>query len=152
MTPFKLFLAALAFALIPSTSHAEFTPQEYSVALFYGAHVGSTPSIIHMVNLGANVNYANENGETAMHVAASRGYLDIVQYLQHQRASLNPRTTGNWIPLHHAVRFGHTNVASYLIAKGAPVDMKTKTGQSIFDMAKATRNAGMIKLLERHRR
>ena len=134
MPPFKLFIAALVLAFAPSVSNAQDDPRELSVALFYAAHIGSMESVIDLVQRGANVNYLNENRETPMHAAAGHGHLEIMQYLQSQRAYLHPRTVENWIPLHHAVRFGFQNIAVFLLENNAPINVRTRTGQTVFDL------------------
>jgi ankyrin repeat protein len=151
MPPVKLILATLVLALTPSLSKAE-TPRELSEALFLAAHLGHMPSIVDLVQRGANVNYANANRETPMHAAAARGHLNVIQFLMSRRAHMNPRTVQNWIPLHHAVRFGHVPVVHYLLSRRAPIYSRTRGGQTVFDIAKSTRNQQMINLLERYRR
>ena len=151
MTPLKLFIAALAMSLIPSISSA-YSQRELSQELFEAAHLGYMPIVVDLVNRGANVNYMNGKRETAMHGAASRGHLHVIQYLRAHRAYLHPRTVENWLPLHHAVRFGHESVANYMLANGAPLYARTRTGQTVFDIAEATGNVRMLNLLERYRR
>ena len=154
MPTMKLFLAALMIALIPVTSSAQSHYRDVSLSeeLFEAAHLGYMPIIVDLVERGANVNYLNAQRETPMHAAAARGHLHVMQYLQRQRAYLHPRTVENWIPLHHAVRFGHQNIVSYLLANGAPLYLRTRTGQTVFDIAKGTRNIPMLNLLERYKR
>lgn len=151
MPPVKIFLAALIVAIAPSISSAN-SQYELSEELFIAVHLGYLPVVVDLVQRGANVNHINAARETPMHGAAARGHLHIVQYLRSHRAHLNPRTVQNWLPLHHAVRFGHEHVASYLLAHGAPLYSRTRLGQTVFDIAKSTRNARMINLLERYRR
>ena len=153
MPHFKLFFATLIFAVIPFTSNAQ-AEQDITISeeLFEAAHLGYLPIVIDLVERGANVNYLNQDRVTPMHAAASRGHLNVMQYLLAQRAYLHPRTVQNWHPLHHAVRFGHQNVVSFLLANGAPINLRTKTGQTVFDIAKGTRDAGMQNLLRRYKR
>ena len=151
MSPVKLFLAALAIALMPSIVTAD-TQRELSEELFEAAHLGYMPIVVDLVTRGANVNYANGKRETAMHGAAARGHLHIIKYLRARGAHMNPRTVENWIPLHHAVRFGHEHIVRYFLASGAPANFQTRTGQTAFDIAKSTRNARIINLLEHYRR
>ena len=110
------------------------------------------PSIVDLIQRGANVNYSNGERETPMHAAAARGHVRVVQYLKNHRANLNPRTVQYWIPLHHAVRFGHPSIVNYLLANGAPLYVKTRTGQNVFDIAKGTNDRRMLNLLERYKR
>lgn len=153
MIPLRLFFAALLFALIPFTSSAQAQQNDISISeeLFEAVHLGYMPIVIDLVERGANVNYLNRNRETPMHAAAARGHLEVMQYLRSYNAYLHPRTVENWVPLHHAVRFGHQNVVSYLLANGAPLNLKTRTGQSVFDIAKGTGDVGMLNLLQRYR-
>ena len=125
---------------------------ELSVALFYAAHIGNMESVRDLVQRGANVNYLNNDRETPMHAAAGHGHLEVMQYLKQQRAYLHPRTVQNWIPLHHAVRFGHPHIVNYLLSNGAPINLRTKTGQTVFDNAKGTRDTQMLNLLQRYQR
>lgn len=150
MSPVKLFIATLIVAILPSTSSA-YSQRELSEELFQAAHLGYMPIVIDLIQRGANVNYANASRETAMHAAAARGHLQVIQYLIAHRANMNPRTVQNWIPLHHAVRFGHAHIANYLLANGAPLYFRTRTGQTVFDIAKSTGDARMMNLLERYR-
>lgn len=152
MTPVKYMLAAWILALAPSMGNAQESQRELSEALFIAAHIGHMPSIMDLVQRGANVNYLNRDRESPMHAAAARGHLRVMQYLKNQRANLHPRTIENWIPLHHAVRFGHQHVVNFLMANGAPIYMRTRTGQTVFDIAEGIRDTRMLNLLERYRR
>ena len=152
MNQFKLLLAALVFTLTTSSVSAEYSKSELSVALFYAAHIGNMESVRDLVRRGANVNYLNNNRETPMHAAAGHGHLEVMQYLKTQRAYLHPRTVENWTPLHHAVRFGHRHIANFLLSNEASLDIVTRTGQTVFDIAKGTRDVQMLNLLQRYRR
>ena len=152
MTPLKLILAAWLLALAPSLSSAQESQRELSEALFIAAHLGHMPSIMDLVQRGANVNHLNQDREAPMHAAAARGHLRVMQYLVSQRAYLHPRTVQDWIPLHHAVRFGHAHIVNYLLGNGAPLYARTRTGQTVFDIAKGTRDVRMMNMLERYRR
>ena len=148
MKSLKKLLAITLLATAPAISQAEGTQQELSQALFLTAHIGHMPSAIQLVQEGADVNYIDKARQTPLHAASSHGHMRIVHFLHSKGAVLNPRTVDNWIPLHSAVRFGHTDVANYLLTNGAPLNVKTKTGQTVFDIARATRNSGMTNLLE----
>lgn len=154
MTSFKLFFVVLIFALIPFASSSQAQERDVTISeeLFEAAHLGYMPIIIDLVERGANVNYLNKDRVTPMHAAASRGHLRVMQYLKAQRAYLHPRTVQNWTPLHHAVRFGHQNVVSYLLANRSPLNLRTRTGQTVFDIAKGTRDVAMLNLLQRYQR
>jgi ankyrin repeat protein len=98
--------------------------------------------------MGADVNSAQSSKETPMHAAASTGKLNVVKLLRQKGAKTDPRTSAGWIPLHHAVRFGHVQVVNHILATGTPLYLRTNSGQNVFDLAKATKNQRMINLLE----
>jgi len=101
-----------------------------------------------LVNERVNVHHANDDKETALHMAASRGHLPIVYLLLKNGANINARTRTNWIPLHHAVRFNRPQVANYLMAKGAPPHFKTDDGLDSFDIAVNMSNSRMINMVQ----
>ena len=78
MPLFKTIIIAMVLALSSAVSYAN--QQEESEALFLAAHIGHLPSVAAAVDNGANVNYMNSDRETAMHAAASRGHLHVIQY------------------------------------------------------------------------
>jgi ankyrin repeat protein len=53
---------------------------------------------------------------------------------------MNARTVTLWMPIHHAMRFGHANVANYLISRNASLKQKTIDGFTALDFAKKSKN------------
>lgn len=100
-----------------------------------------------LVRQKVNIQFANEDGERALHMAASRGHLSVVIFLLNNGANMNARTIKNWIPLHHAIRFNHPVVANYLLAKGAPPYFRTTDGVNSLEIAETMRNQRMISLV-----
>ena len=123
-----------------------------SEALFYAARDEKLKQVDALVRQGANVNFRNRSKETPMHAAASTGRVDVLHYLHSRGARYNASTTNRWLPLHHAVRFGHVKAAQYLIRIGSPVHASTRDNITVFDMAYATRNGAMVRMLNRYRR
>lgn len=113
---------------------------------------GDLRMVQRLVKERVDVNYANGDRETALHMAASRGHLSIVIFLLRNGANMTARTTRNWIPLHHAVRFNRQNVANYLMAKGSPANYQTLDRVNSLDIALAMRNQRMIGLVKRYMR
>lgn len=98
--------------------------------------------------MGADVYYRTTDRETPLHAAASTGKLENIKLLKRQGATDNPRTVNGWIPLHHAVRFGHVPVVNYRLATGAPLYLRTAAGKNVFDLAEMTHNQYMLNVLE----
>ena len=63
-----------------------------------------------------------EAGRTALHVAAARGDVDILQMLLDQRLSVTGG--GSWTPLHEAALNGNYEAARLLLRAGAPVNAR----------------------------
>lgn len=91
-----------------------------------------------LVEENIDVNYQNFNGETVLHVAASRGDLVMVKYLLSKGANVSAMTGKQWQPIHHAMRFEHPQVANYLIAHKASVLAKTSDGLTALALAKTS--------------
>jgi ankyrin repeat protein len=51
------------------------------------------------VELGADVNAANQNGDTALHSAAHHGFETVIQFLVSQGARLDAKNKGGQTPL-----------------------------------------------------
>ena len=82
-------------------------------ALFFAARDAQIKQVATLIQQGANPRFRNHARETAMHAAASKGKVDILHYLYSKGARLNSQTINGWLPLHHAVRFGHVRAAQY---------------------------------------
>jgi ankyrin repeat protein/L-ascorbate metabolism protein UlaG (beta-lactamase superfamily) len=70
----------------------------------------------------------DETGYSLLHLAAYRGYMDIVQYLVENGMDTNVRSGGNSTPLHGAGVYGHLKVVKYLIENGAEIDTPNQGG------------------------
>ncbi|XP_026689094.1 tonsoku-like protein, partial [Diaphorina citri] len=58
-------------------------------------------------------------GETALHVAAARGNLTLVQSLLKQGHPVKVQDSAGWLPLHEAANHGHTDIVQALVSAGA---------------------------------
>jgi glycerophosphodiester phosphodiesterase len=86
-----------------------------------------------LVDAGVDINYQDEQGETALHVAARFGHDECARILiagsDAQKANLDlPEKTYAWTPLFIACVDGSLNVAQQLIAAGADVDRFDSSG------------------------
>jgi len=59
-----------------------------------------------------------------LHIAASKGHLDIVKYLVENGADINVKNSGQQTPLHYSCFEGHLSVVEYLISKGIEVNSR----------------------------
>jgi ankyrin repeat protein len=94
------------------------------------ARYGELEDLSELLGLGADINYVNEQGTSALHMACANGHTDIVSLLLQRGARLRPNHAGN-TPLHWACLNGHAGVVSVLLARAPPgeVDVYAKNGQ-----------------------
>ncbi|KAI8492994.1 Ankyrin-1, partial [Branchiostoma belcheri] len=99
-------------------------------ALLYAAESGCLQDVKVALDAGADINYNQQGCEitgtgTALYIASSCGYVDIVRLLLGKGASLTKRTTATSLaPLHGAASKGRTEVVELLVQHGATVDIK----------------------------
>ncbi|UJR24559.1 hypothetical protein I4U23_005934 [Adineta vaga] len=73
-------------------------------------------------------------GATALHVAAAKGYIDVIDLLIRAGANLNSVDNDGWTPLHAAAHWDKHDVIKYLIEKNASLDVKNYAGQTPLDV------------------
>ncbi|MBJ7901168.1 MAG: ankyrin repeat domain-containing protein [Cyanobacteria bacterium RI_101] len=72
-----------------------------------------------LLDLGWDVNLADEEGETALHLACLEGRLDIVKQLLRAGTDINPQTALGDTPLALATLQGHEEIVQFLLDRGA---------------------------------
>jgi protein phosphatase 1 regulatory subunit 12A len=63
-------------------------------------------------------------GATALHVAAAKGYLDVIDLLIRAGANINSTDNDGWTPLHAAAHWDKHDVINYLIERNADLYAK----------------------------
>ena len=106
--------------------------------LLRAAAGGSKEAVAGLLDKGVDVNAAFPQG-TALGLAALFGHRETVDLLLDKGADINkPATGAGAAPLACAVMGGETELAGYLIDKGAAIDLTTKDGLSPLILAVAT--------------
>jgi ankyrin repeat protein len=72
---------------------------------------------------GADVNSADDKGETALHVVAGRGDLAKAKVLLDFKADVNATSDSGLTPLLYALSTQHDSMCEFLIARGAKLDI-----------------------------
>lgn len=103
--------------------HIEKHESEYAMRLNCAAHDGDLHRLRHFVEAGADPNKADYNGRTALHLAASKGYEDIVRFLIQGKVEINIRDNFGKTPLYEAIKNSHDRVASLLVNAGATLSI-----------------------------
>lgn len=90
-------------------------------------------SVEYYLEKGADIDYRNENGETALLWAASGGNEEMVKFLIEKGADVNSSDNTGKTVLMEAVEYGHFGTVRSLIKNGADVDAKDKKGRKAID-------------------
>ncbi|KAM4747139.1 LOW QUALITY PROTEIN: protein phosphatase 1 regulatory subunit 12A [Rhinophrynus dorsalis] len=96
---------------------------------------GDSEEVLKLLDRGADINYANVDGLTALHQACIDDNIDMVKFLVENGASINQPDNEGWIPLHAASSCGYLDIAEYLISKGANVGAVNSEGDTPLDIA-----------------
>lgn len=96
---------------------------------------GDTDEVLKLLHRGADINYANVDGLTALHQACIDDNVDMVKFLVENGANINQPDNEGWIPLHAAASCGYLDIAEFLIGQGAHVGAVNSEGDTPLDIA-----------------
>ncbi|XP_065226131.1 protein phosphatase 1 regulatory subunit 12B isoform X3 [Planococcus citri] len=89
-----------------------------------------------------------KTGATALHVAASKGYIKVMDTLIQAGADVNAQDFDGWTPLHAAAHWGQKEACEILVENFCDMDKKNYVGQTAFDVSEGE----MVRLLEELRK
>jgi len=115
------------------------TPLEYVCFKDQEMHMHAPPILELLFDAHANPNTPNRQGRTPLMVAAAtidRYYQDYFDTLQSHGGDMNKADPNGWTPLHFAVYNAHYSVVPKLLALGADVNARTKSGKTALDFAR----------------
>lgn len=111
------------------------------------AQSSDTAAMKLLVEHGADPKLATKAGDTPLHAAAGIGWaanwsvnapvplVDAVKYCVELGDDVNAVDNRGYTALHGAAYLGNNDMVNYLISKGGKVDIKSKAGDSVADMA-----------------
>lgn len=105
-----------------------------------------------LIHADADLDYKDNNGETALHKAAWRGYQDCVELILLGGAHVNAQDAKGRTALYIASKMNQYKICHLLIGHRAHVDTSTSTGFSVSALRVAARegNVSIVKLLLDH--
>lgn len=109
-------LGACRSAPEPAEAPPRETPSMSRLAL-----LGDTEGVTELLDAGADVDSANESGETLLSIAASRGHVALAAVLVERGADLEAAST-HGTPLVRAARSGSLELVTLLVESGADVN------------------------------
>lgn len=89
-----------------------------ALAICWAAAQGDLHEMQRLVASGANLESADYDGRTGLHLAASEGQLEIVKFLIAKKVNVNPKDRWGGTPLADAKRHNHKNVINFLESHG----------------------------------
>jgi len=122
---------SVAYYLLSQTS-LEDTSTVYFALLISNNHVWSKQ----LLDAGIPIDSVDQYGCNALHIAARRGYLDMVIVLLKKNFDINGKGSEGWTALHEAISASSMNVAHYLIYKKIDLSIKSDSGLTARDLAR----------------
>nr|XP_020638233.1 protein phosphatase 1 regulatory subunit 12B isoform X6 [Pogona vitticeps] len=86
----------------------------------------------------------SRTGATALHVAAAKGYSEVMRLLIQAGFDVNVQDNDGWTPLHAAAHWGVKEACTILAEALCDMDIRNKLGQTPFDVA----DEGLVEHLE----
>ena len=123
-------LAALeqcAFALIDAGTDPNLKNVKGCTALMFG--YSNLNFVQKVIQVGADVNWKDKDGNTALNLAADLGEVECVEKLIESGAEIN---SGDETPLMTAAENGHVDCVKLLIRAGADLDIEGKNGTALW--------------------
>ena len=102
--------------------------------------------VSYLLSNNADVSVTIGGGSNVYHIAAYKGYLQILQALiVHNNDYVNDVDKENLTPLYHAVCAGHIKIVNYLLKNKADVTVKNDQGWNVYHQAA---NKGYLQILQ----
>ncbi|WJX33891.1 hypothetical protein P8452_22057 [Trifolium repens] len=111
------------------------TTMENIEALLEAARYNDMDDVASLTSNGVPIDSKDDQGRTALHMAAANGHIDIVEYLISRGASLNSENVEKNTPLHWACLNGHVEAVKKLIMAGANVSVLNSHERTPMDEA-----------------
>ena len=99
-------------------------------SLYRAAEVGDSKLIEQLIEAGANLDFQDEDGDTALRRASYYGHLEIVEKLLDAGADVNAKNIGGATSLQEASVMGRLEIVEKLLDAGADVNVQDEEGQT----------------------
>ncbi|CAH8623371.1 unnamed protein product [Dicrocoelium dendriticum] len=117
--------------------------------LHWAAREGQLAIVDLLVLRGARVNATNMGDDTALHLAASHGHIDVVHYLLNcHHFNVDATNEHGNTALHYACFWNHLEISEYLIKHGACLMQENKYGETPLEIARPRAAALLAPLAE----
>lgn len=123
--------------------------------LHWAASLDNQNVVKQLLGAGAEAGHVSAKGNTPLHIAASKGYMDIVESLlqsvscDNWNAFINAKTTNRGTTaLHAAAENGHSKIVDVLLKNGAKYNAQTRDGETALQISKDPSVRDILKLID----
>ncbi|EAY21040.1 ankyrin repeat protein, putative [Trichomonas vaginalis G3] len=106
--------------------------------------------LVYFLSHGANINEKNEDGKTALHIAAEYNSKETAEFLISHGANINEKDNIEQTALHIAAENNSKETLEFLISHGANINEKNKYGQTALHFAAEYNSKVIAELLILH--
>ncbi|KAG8010602.1 Ankyrin repeat family A protein 2 [Nibea albiflora] len=143
-TPLLVHLYLLIETVINLQDEEGFTP------LMWAAAHGQIAVVEFLLQNGADPNLLAKGRESALSLACSKGYTDIVKMLIDCGVDVNEYDWNGGAPLLYAVHGNHVRCVEILLESGADPTIESDSGFNAMDMAVAMGHRNVQQVMEAH--
>ncbi|XP_063311443.1 DNA-binding protein RFXANK [Pelobates fuscus] len=118
--------------------------------LMWAAAFGEIETIQHLLDMGADPHILAKERESALSLASTGGYSDIVTLLLKKEVDINIYDWNGGTPLLYAVRGNHVKCVEVLLEHGADITMEADSGYTPMDLAVALGHKKVQQVIENH--
>ncbi|MCJ1430169.1 Ankyrin-2 [Sticta canariensis] len=119
---------------------------EQAIGLVIAAREGHIEIVKLLLNTGADINFENEHGNTALHLAVEENHLEIVKLLLNAEADVGIKKLRK-TALRIAAQKGHLEIVKLLLAAGADFDLQGVHRDTALHSAAIEGHLEIVKLL-----
>ena len=116
--------------------------------LFESASRGSLAKLVRALKDGADIHLRDEEGGTALIVAALHGNRDVVEFLVDQGVEIDAMDEPGWTALMIACHQGHSDVVRLLLEKKASQSVRDRQGKTALEWAMEKKHYEIVTLLK----
>ncbi|EAY12368.1 hypothetical protein TVAG_246000 [Trichomonas vaginalis G3] len=119
---------------------------------FVYSAIFNIPSLFeYFLSQGVNINEKNEDGKTALHIAAFYNNIEAVEALISYGANVNEKDNYGKTALHSAAYYNCKETAEVLISHGANINEKDEDGETALQTAARKNNIEIVEVLISHK-
>lgn len=119
------------------------------IAFFKALLDGNAISVSSLLSFSPKLAFMKDtNGRLPTHIAALKGYVEIMEVLLSKGADIESNDKENRTPMHYAAEGGSKQMVEFLLAKGAKSNSEDKKHKTPKDLANMNGHGDIIEILK----